>query len=471
MIDPLQQYRTLGVWLGRRFLAIAALSVAVTGAILVGDTHGQITQQTLIGDAVSETGSKYSDIDKAIQFFSNRDVPNARLLLEAAKRKDPSLPPTDLTLAKMYILSGNAVAGRASLEKTTLEVPGDPEPHLILADQAIQQGRFIEAEALYDKAITITEKFTENPKRKRNFQIRARAGRANVYERRKDWTAATTDLQELLKVDPDNAAAHYRLGRALFMQKKFREGYDEFAAARKLDKNLPNPDVSAALMYDQLAQQEPQDKKQEFQDKAKQFFERAVSANKTDANTLTAYGQWLIKNGSLEKAESVLAEARKANPDALNLLILSGVAARMNKKPKEAEDHFLEALRISPANGDALNQLSLLLIEQADPPKRQRALEFAGISSRLNNQSADAQVTFAWVLFQSGRTAEAEQALRQGFELGNLSPDSRFLVAKMLADRNRTAAEQILREALEAETAGIFVYRQEAKALLDSLGS
>jgi type IV pilus assembly protein PilF len=361
----------------------------------------------------------------------------------------------------MYVLSGNAAAGRISLEKVALENPGEPEAHLILADQAMQQGRFIEAEALYDKAIQMIDKFTENPKRKRNFQIRSRAGRAGVYERRKDWAAAAADLQAVLAADPENAASLYRLGRSQFMQKKFREGYEKFAEARKIDKNLPLADVSAALMYDQLGDQA----------KAQQFFDRAVAASKTDANTLTAYGQWLIKNGSLEKAETVLADARKSNPDVLNLMILSGVAARMNKKLKEAEDYFMQAVRLSPANGDTLKQLALLLIEQADPPKRQRALEFAGISSRLNNQSADAQVTFAWVLYQLGRGAEAEQALREGLQLGNLSPDSRYLVAKMLADRNRTAAEQILREALETESAGIFVNRQEAKALLDSLGS
>ena len=70
----------------------------------------------------------------------------------------------------------------------------------------------------------------------------------------------------------------------------------------------------------------------------------------------------------------MLAEARKANPGNLNLLILSGVAARMQKKMKPAEDYFVEAHGIAPGNGDVINQLALLLIEQADPGKaRSRA--------------------------------------------------------------------------------------------------
>jgi tetratricopeptide (TPR) repeat protein len=446
----------------------------MVAVLLAGPSFGQITQQMLIGDAVSETGPKYAEVDQAIQRFANRDVPGATLLLEAAKRKDPALPPTDVTLAKLYFMSNNAAAGRASLEKTAMEIPSDPEPYVILAEQANQQGRFIEAEALYDKAIGVIDKFSDNPKRKRNFQLAARDRRAGIYERRRDWANAAKDLQELIKVDPDNAGAHYRLGRALFMQKQYPAGYKEFEIARAKDKQktLPSPDVAAALLYDQLAQVADTKDAGELQKKAQQFFDRAMSASKSEPATLVAYGQWLIKNGNIEKADAVLTEARKANPEVLNILVLSGIAARMKKQLKPAEDLFMEALRISPANTDTLNQLALLLIDQADPAKQQRALEFAGINSRLNNESADAQVTLAWVLYQLRRNADAEQALRNGIQLsGNLSPDSRYLVAKMLTDRNPTMAKQLLQQALENETGLIFVNRQEAKAMLDSMGS
>jgi tetratricopeptide (TPR) repeat protein len=405
-------------------------------------------------------GGRYGDIDEAIKRFANRDVLGARTFLESANRKDPALPPPDLILAKMYFLSGNAAAGRASLERTAMESPGDPEAYLILADQAIQQRRLIEAESLYEKGLELAGKFTGNAKRKRNFEVRARTGRALVAEQRRNWSRATDDLKVLLKIDPDNATAHYRLGQALFMQKQYRDGYNEFVAARKLNKELPDPYVAAALMYSQLGQQS----------EAQQAFDRALKASSNDASTLTAYAQWLIRQGSIEKAESILDDARKASPDALNVWILSGVAARMNKKMKPAEDYFMEALRISPANGDTINQLALLLIEQGDQSKRQRALEFAGISSRLNNDSADAQVTLAWVLYQMGRANDAEQALRNGLQLGSLSPDSSFLVAKVLVDQNRAdAAKQILKGALDAETPGIFVNRQEAQTLLETL--
>ncbi len=445
--------------------ACTLLCVGAGNARAQGFAHDQVlTTQMLIGDAVDTTSlARYTDVDEAIKRFINRDVLAARQFLEAAKKKDPNLPPVDLLLAKMYFLSGNAVAGRASLEKTASENPDDPEAALILADEAMKQGRTIEAEALYEKGMELTSKFKGSAKRKRNFEIRARAGRAGVAQRRKNWDVAVGDLRALLKIDPENAAAHYRLGQSLFMQKQYQEGYNEFIAAKKAEKNLPDPNVATALMYEQL----------KISDKAQQFFDRAMAASKNDADTVTAYAQWLIKSGSADsiaKAESLLADARKAHPDNLNLLILSGVAARMTKKMKPAEDFFIQALGIAPANGDVINQLALLLIEQAGQAQRNRALQFAVMSSQLNSQSADAQITLAWVMYQLGRVADAETALRNGLQLGNPSPDSSFLVAKILVDQNKTEpAKQLLKAALDAESPGIFVYRQEAQALLDKL--
>ena len=449
-----------GNW-GRRALLWAAIPLALLSGQIA---QAQITTQMLIGDAVSSDAiSRYTDVDEAIKRFMNRDVLAARQFLEAAKKKDANLPPVELLLAKMYFLTNNATGGRVSLEKTAIDNPEDPEAYLILADQAMQQGRTIEADALYEKGLAMATKFNGNAKRKRNFEIRARSGRVGVSQRRKDWDTAVADLKAILQLDPENAGAHFRLGQSLFMQKQYQEGFNEFTAAKKADKNMPDPNVAAASMFDQL----------KIADKAQQAFDRAAAANKTDAATVTAYAQWLIRSGTpeaLTKAEAMLADARKANPGNLNLLILSGVTARMLKKMKPAEDYFVEAHGIAPGNSEVINQLALLLIEQADQAKRERALQFASMSAQLNTQSADAQITLAWILYQLARNADAEQALRSGMQLGNPSPDSSYLVAKILAEQNRgDTAKQLLTSALENESSGIFIYKKEAQTLLDSL--
>ncbi len=50
------------------------------------------------------------------------------------------------------------------------------------------------------------------------------------------------------------------------------------------------------------------------------------------------------------------------------------------------------------------------------------------------------------------------------------SPDSSYLVAKILKDQNKTEpAKQLLKAALETESPGIFIYRRDAQEAYDKL--
>ena len=138
---------------------------------------------------------------------------------------------------------------------------------------------------------------------------------------------------------------------------------------------------------------------------------------------------------------------------------------------KPAEDYFVAALRLSPSNAAVINQLALLLIDQPDEQKRQRALEFAKINALLQPNNAESNITLAWVLYQIGNNREAEAALRKGLQAGNPSPDSNFLIAKILVDQNKPdVAKQFLNYALESDTGALFLLREDAQKLKEQLG-
>jgi Flp pilus assembly protein TadD len=339
---------------------MAALLIAAS----VNFVHAQapqLTTEAVIGDAVSEANdARFSDVGEAIERFGNNDILGATTFLEAARQKNKNLPPVHLMLAKMHYLSGNPAAGQAALEQAVTKDPTDPEPFLILGEQAFQVGQTIVADALFHRAVELAKAYNENPKRKRNFEIRARAGRASIAERRDNWAQAEADLRAWLEVEPDSANAYERLGQVLFMQDKAADGYKSFVEAHKLNNKLPNPLTAAALMYDRL--QKPAE--------AKQSFEKAYAENKTDETTLLAYAQWLIKQGDVPTAETILASAQKAAPKSHNVWLLSGVAAKMNGKPGPAEQFLMQALTLSPSNRDIYNQLALLLIDQPEPEKK-----------------------------------------------------------------------------------------------------
>ena len=193
---------------------------------------------------------------------------------------------------------------------------------------------------------------------------------------------------------------------ALFMQAKtpqeFKDGYDEFKDSQAIGQGQDDSESVRVGRFDVRPARK--------ENRSANAFERAVRRRQGQSQyDWPAYAQWLIKTGSVDKAEAALAEARKANPSSLDMLILSGVAARMAKKMKPAEDYFVQALRLSPSNGAVINQLALLLVEQAGQGKQERALQFALINAKLNAQSAEAQITLAWVLYQLGRLAKPTQ--------------------------------------------------------------
>ena len=197
-----------------------------------------------------------------------------------------------------------------------------------------------------------------------------------------------------------------------------------------------------------------------------------MRANRDDVKTLAAYSQWLLQTGDLVNAEKALAAARRVDPENLDVLILSGAAARMGKKMKPAEDYFVAALRLSPSNAGVINQLALLLVDQPDEQKRQRALEFAKINGLLQPNSAESNITLAWVLYQLGNNRDAEAALRKGLQSGNPSPDSNYLIAKILVDQNKPdVAKQFLTYALENSGNSLFILREDAEKLKQQIGT
>lgn len=452
-------------------MAIAAFLALAIGIVAADRATAQITSKTLIGDAVSDPdNAKYSDVSEAIKRYANKDVLGAKQFLESAKRKDDRLPPVNLMMAKLYFLSRQNQNGLAALEATARDDPGDPEPYLLLADQAIAAQQAIQASALYDKAIELIDKYEDNPRRKRKFVIRAHAGRSAVLQRWQDWAQAEADIQKWLEADPDDANAYNRLGFVLFMQGRDEDGSKAFAKAKSLNDELPSPYVSEASMYQRLAMQaDDEAKEEEYQNKAEQSFMRAYQEDKESVTTLVAFSEYLIRTGQLDKAAKVLAAARAVDANSFQIQLLSGVLAQMSGDVDAAEKYYVQTLGLSPGNRDANNQLALLLVASDDDSTKARGEAIARNNAKLNPNSADVNMTLAWVLRQVGKGGEANEAYQKAIRQGTLSADSTLLLAKLLVEQKRgDVAKGLLENALKREQ-GIFVNRSQAEALLETL--
>jgi tetratricopeptide (TPR) repeat protein len=422
----------------------------------------QVTAQTLIGKAVSDD-SQTKEINNAIARFRDRDIDGCLAVLERARSQNPKLPPPGVMMAMLWLSVNQLQPARAELENAAVRFPNDPEPYLMLGDLAFQERRITESAVLFDKAASLTATFDENPKRKRDFDIRSSAGNAAVAEARRQWEQAKTSLTKWLELDPDNASAHQRMGITLFQLGKEQEALAQFREARKLDAKALQPELALARLYDDAKKK----------DTARTLIEQAIKASPDDAGVQLAAAQWYLGQNDLEKARAGAETALKIDARSLDGKIVRGAIARIARDYKTAEQYFNEAHVQSPGNFAASNSLALVLIESDDKDARQRAMEMAEANVAMHRENSPQQVnaltTLAWIYYKMGRREDAERILEQISRSNALTSDGAYYVAKLLADRgDKDRARTILEQVLDAEP--MFATRPDAVDLLATLG-
>jgi tetratricopeptide (TPR) repeat protein len=441
----------------RSWLAVVAVLVAVPARPLLA----QVTAQTLVGKAVSDD-SQNKEITNAISRFRDRDIDGCRAVLERAKSNNVKLPPPGVMMAMLWLSVNQLAPARAELEDTAVKFPADPEPYLMLGDLAFQERRITDSSVLFDKATQLAAVFTENPKRKRDFDIRCNAGSAAVAESRKQWEKAQDHLTKWLELDPDNASAHQRMGIVLFQLGKEQDALAEFREARKLDGKAVQPELALARLYDDAKKR----------DVARKLIEAAVKASPNDAAVHLAAAQWYLGQNDLDKAKVSADAALKLDARSLDGKVVRGAIARVARDYKTAEQFFNEAHVQSPGNFPASNSLALVLIESDDKDAQQRAMEMAEANAAMHRDNSPQQVnaltTLAWVYYKAGRREDAEKILEQISRNNALTTDGAFYVAKLLADRgDKERARKILEEVLDNEP--MFATRPDAVDLLAKL--
>ena len=440
----------------------AAPVIALLVAVCLGNAaEGQITAQTLVGKAVSDD-AQYGDINNAITRFRERDIDGCRALLERARSNNPKLPPPGMMMAVLWLGVNQLPPARTELEDTAVKFPSDPEPYLMLGDLAFQDRRITDADVLFGKATLLTATFTENPKRKRDFEIRCSAGNAAVAEARKQWEKAQEYLTGWLELDPDNASGHQRLGIVLFQLNKPQEALEQFREAQKLDSKAVYPELAMARLYDDAKQR----------DTARKLIDQAVKTAPQDASVLLAAAQWYLGQNDLAAAIINADKALKLDPKGLEGKVVRGAIARVARDYKTAEKLFEEAHVQSPGNFPASNSLALVLIETDDKDSRQRALEMAEANVSMHRegspQQANALTTLSWVYYKLGRREDAEKILAQISQNNQLTTDGAYYVAKLLVDRGeKDRARKILEDVLANDA--MFATRADAADLLATL--
>ena len=332
----------------------------------------------------------------------------------------------------------------------------------MMGDLAFQDRRVTDADVLFAKAKQVSADYTENAKRKRDFDIRYNAGSAAVAEARKQWETAQTHLTEWLTLDPDNASAHQRMGIVLFQLADPKKALEQFSEAKKLDPKAVQPELAMARLYDDAKKK----------DIAKKLIEAAIVAAPKDPAVLLAAAQWYLGQNDLDRAKAIADDSIKLDGKSLEGKVVRGAIARVSRDYVTAEKFFNEAHVQSPGNFPASNSLALVLIESESKEMQQRALEMAEANAAMHGEKSSQQVnaltTLAWVYYKLGRREDAEKILSQITQNNALTTDGAYYVSKLLSDRGeKDRAKKILEEVLSNEA--MFATRADATELLAKL--
>ncbi len=267
--------------------------------------------------------STVGEVKTPEELFRNGDKAAGRKKYEEALKNNPSLPPSELWLAKLEFAAKQPLAGRQFLETALEKHPDHPECFLFNSSIAFNEGRVAEGILNCQMALNaaLLPRWTKS--QRRIFQTEAYNGLAAAYESRGDWEGATHSLEFLTEIDPRNASLLVRLARAQFLTEVEKDALESLKLATSIDPNIGFPEVLLAQFQSQKLSTRSRDRfgwrlppwieidRWINEATTHERFEKALKLYPDQAQPVLAYAAWLLDIGQLADAKMHLEQARK----------------------------------------------------------------------------------------------------------------------------------------------------------------
>jgi tetratricopeptide (TPR) repeat protein len=455
----------IALWWSRRMRPLACW--AVIGLALAGAPSaraGSIPIKTEwlerngLVSVMDDSSREQGELEQATISFQGADFETCLKQLGQAVRAHPELPPAHALFAELASRNNQVTLVRPALERASAEDPAHPEVFLLFGDLALREGRWTDAAVQFEKATALASAPRWTAPQRAYFDRRCLQGKAAVAEGREDWKAAKAALDDWLKLEPADALARQRLGKALFGLGQYDDAYQELQRATRDDAALEPAPISMVLLYTGAG---------DFK-KAEEWMGYAVKTAPDSLGVRMGRAAWLLDRDRALEAQADAEAAARIDPRSPGPRRLLCLAARARKDVARAEP-ILEALdRESPGDTWVRNELALVLAEQADDAKRRRALELAESNARRNPNDPDAMATLGTVYYRLHRFDQAEPLLQAVVASGRGSSDTAYVLARVSSDRGHPeAAPALLKAALASP--GFFAFRNDARQWLDRL--
>jgi len=238
---------------------------------------------------------------------------------------------------------------------------------------------------------------------------------------------AVSVLEENLKKnEPRNLSSHYLLGKAYAQLQQWERAREQFSAAIDIDPQYVHAYYGLSGALARLGRKEEADR---YSARFKELKEKDEAAQAADKH----------RDDRSTTAQTVAA-----------LLVSAGKAYLKHQEPGRAEEHWLRALKLHPAEVDARRALAMLYHQDG---RIERALEIVRELAGLQPHYFGHYLRIG--SFQAGlmRFEEAEAAFLKVTQLAPRMAVGYAMLAKLYLDANQKAAEApaLARKAVEIE--------------------
>lgn len=408
-----------------------------------------------------------TELEQAQELFKANKVQEALDKLAKAGKTNPNLSPPKVQVAQWFFQGGNVPAARQFVEQAIAEDLKHPEGYILNAQFAFAEGRPTDATLNLKVALELSNDARWDADQKKRFGRVAREGLVETCSARGDHAAAKEYAIELLNADPKNGMLRSRLATIVFRLDKPAEAEKEFTQAFADDPTIDPPELQLAFLWQQRANGEPDAAKQTaLLEKVEEWLKKAVSNHPKNAKPAREYGLWLLNAGKTEAAGPYIESASKLDATGKETTVAKAIWLLHKKDPAAAEPLLEGVYKDAPGDLNALSFLCLCLSESGDEKKKKRAVDLADTLVRQNPKSPAGFAVLGWCQYKMGRADDAERALNTVLSSGQISYDTAYFIARLLADKQKFEdAQKLLTGAVNAPH-GMFLYRADAKAFL-----
>ncbi|PWT72728.1 MAG: pilus assembly protein PilF, partial [Proteobacteria bacterium] len=283
------------------------------------------------------------------------------------------------------------------------------------------------AEALWHQAIALDPQ-----------EAQAHFNLGRLFFRRQRYDEAESRYRHAIALDPRNAGAHTNLGIVLSRRHQYDEAERCYRTALAIDGDNSAAHCNLGVLLARRGHDAA----------AESCYRHAIASDPRNYEAQSNLGALLARHGVLDEAEQRLCQAIALEPrhSAAHCNLALVLATR--GKSDEAERSYRLAIELAPDRAEAYTNLGLLLErlnrdEEAERMQRQALC--------LNPTSAEIYSNLGNVLAKRGCDTEAEQCYREAIALSPLSPSGLTNLGSLLAARGKDSeAETCFRQAIAA---------------------